>query len=76
MVKFQLLLVILQPLEVLVIGTVSSQQLGALAFVFKNNIYFISDADIMSGLVKQLTKTGEKHKIFNGVPDWVYQGVY
>ena len=28
----------------------------------------------MSGKVEQLTDSGVEHKIFNGVPDWVYQG--
>ena len=43
--------------------------------MYKNNIYFISDSYIMTGQGRQLTDSGEKHKIFNGVPDWVYQGM-
>jgi len=27
-----------------------------------------------SGKVERLTDSGVEHKIFNGVPDWVYQG--
>ena len=27
-----------------------------------------------SSSVVQLTHSGVEHKIFNGVPDWVYQG--
>lgn len=25
---------------------------------------------------KQITKNGEKNKILNGIPDWVYEGEY
>ena len=41
-----------------------------IAFVSNNNIYI---KDIESGKVTQITKDGEKNKIINGIPDWVYE---
>ncbi|MEN8120826.1 MAG: S9 family peptidase [Bacteroidota bacterium] len=40
------------------------------AFVYKNNIYI---KDLISGNETAVTKDGEKNKIINGAPDWVYE---
>lgn len=41
-----------------------------IAFVRNNNLYWI---DLQSGEEHQLTEDGEKNKIINGAPDWVYE---
>lgn len=41
-----------------------------IAFVRQNNLYWV---DLQSGKEHQLTKDGEKNKIINGAPDWVYE---
>uniref|UniRef100_A0A8C4UZ09 Dipeptidyl peptidase 4 n=1 Tax=Falco tinnunculus TaxID=100819 RepID=A0A8C4UZ09_FALTI len=41
-----------------------------LAYVWKNNVYI--KASPMAESV-QITKNGEENKIFNGIPDWVYE---
>lgn len=45
----------------------------ALAFVFRNDIYYQSDLTETSP-PRQITTNGELDVIFNGVPDWVYEG--
>lgn len=45
----------------------------ALAFVFLNNIYYQS---ALNSAPRQITTTGQSDVIFNGVPDWVYEGRY
>lgn len=40
-------------------------------FVYRNDIFYL---DSPSKSVVRLTDSGVEHKIFNGVPDWVYQG--
>jgi dipeptidyl-peptidase-4 len=40
------------------------------AFVFENNIYI---KDYSTGKEIAITKDGEKNKIINGAPDWVYE---
>lgn len=42
-------------------------------FVYGNDIYYL-DSPSSSEVPKRLTDSGVEHKIFNGVPDWVYQG--
>ena len=41
-----------------------------MAFVANNNLYF---KDLATGKTTQLTSDGEKNKIINGLPDWVYE---
>ena len=41
-------------------------------FVCGNDIYYMDSPSSLS--VVQLTDSGVEHKIFNGIPDWVYQG--
>ena len=41
-------------------------------FVYGNNIYYM---DTIESVPVQLTDTGEEGNIFNGVPDWVYEGM-
>ncbi|MCF8307928.1 MAG: S9 family peptidase [Bacteroidales bacterium] len=43
---------------------------GKVAFVRNNNIYI---KDLSSKEEKQITHDGEKNKIINGAPDWVYE---
>ncbi|KAM7448243.1 hypothetical protein ABFA07_003655 [Porites harrisoni] len=43
---------------------------NALVFVYANDIFYMESP---SSSVVQLTHSGVEHKIFNGVPDWVYQ---
>jgi len=40
------------------------------AFVQNNNLYY---KDLESGKIFQITFDGEKNKIINGIPDWVYE---
>ncbi len=40
------------------------------AFVAGNNLYI---KDLMSNKVTQITRDGEKNKVINGLPDWVYE---
>jgi len=40
------------------------------AFIAGNNLYF---KHIASGKTTQVTRDGEKNKIINGLPDWVYE---
>ena len=42
-------------------------------FVYGNDIYYL-DSPSSGKVVERLTDSGVEHKIFNGVPDWVYQG--
>ncbi|XP_059088901.1 dipeptidyl peptidase 4-like isoform X2 [Tigriopus californicus] len=44
----------------------------ALAFVFKNDIYYQRDADDPKTVVR-LTDDGQEGTIFNGVTDWLYE---
>lgn len=43
------------------------------AYVWKNNVYIKPSPTADS---VQITENGEENKIFNGVPDWVYEGNY
>lgn len=40
------------------------------AFVFKNNLYY---KNLKNQTITQITTDGEKNKIINGMPDWVYE---
>ncbi len=40
------------------------------AFVQDNNLYY---KDLLSGKTVQITTDGEKNKIINAIPDWVYE---
>lgn len=40
------------------------------AFVADNNLYY---KDLIAGQISQITHDGEKNKIINGLPDWVYE---
>ncbi|XP_078344654.1 dipeptidyl peptidase 4-like isoform X2 [Oculina patagonica] len=42
----------------------------SLVFVYNNNIYYM---DSPKSAAERLTDSGMEHKIFNGIPDWVYQ---
>ncbi|XP_070813835.1 dipeptidyl peptidase 4-like [Chaetodon trifascialis] len=41
-----------------------------LAYVWKNNVYIRTSPESPS---QQVTSNGEHNKIFNGIPDWVYE---
>ena len=43
-------------------------------WVENNDIYLIKDLTDPTN-VTQITNNGEMNKIFNGVPDWVYEGL-
>lgn len=45
----------------------------ALAYVYSNNIYYLEDILNDENPVK-VTEDGEDDVIYNGVPDWVYEG--
>ncbi len=45
---------------------------NAYAFVYKNNVYY--KPSVKSDKVFPVTVDGEPRVIFNGVPDWVYEG--
>jgi len=47
-----------------------SPQSDKVAFVRENNIYI---KDLTTGNESQITQDGEKNKIINGAPDWVYE---
>lgn len=40
------------------------------AFVANNNLYY---KDLSAGKTTQITRDGEKNRIINGLPDWVYE---
>eukprot|EP00075_Anas_platyrhynchos_P028155 XP_027317408.1 dipeptidyl peptidase 4 [Anas platyrhynchos] len=44
-----------------------------LAYVWNNNIYIKASP---TAAPVQITSDGEENKIFNGIPDWVYEGNY
>jgi Dipeptidyl peptidase IV (DPP IV) N-terminal region len=46
---------------------------NALAYVKSNNIFYKSAAD--SPTIHKLTTDGVSGKMYNGVPDWVYEGI-
>ncbi|XP_034032795.1 dipeptidyl peptidase 4 [Thalassophryne amazonica] len=41
-----------------------------LAFVWSNNVYVMNSPDSQP---QQVTNTGKENKVFNGIPDWVYE---
>lgn len=43
------------------------------AYVWNNNVYIKVSPTAES---VQITYNGEENKIFNGIPDWVYEGNY
>jgi len=45
---------------------------NALAFVRANNIFYKAAAD--ANIINKLTTDGDPGRIYNGVPDWVYEG--
>jgi hypothetical protein len=45
---------------------------NALAFVYRNDIYYKTSA--LTSHVYRVTGTGRQGVIFNGVPDWLYEG--
>lgn len=50
-----------------------NKQGNSLIYVFDNNIYF-RQAPTVVNADAQLTTDGEPEGVFNGVPDWVYEG--
>jgi len=46
---------------------------NALVFVYKCNIYYIPTVDTTELKYYKITHDGIKKKVFNGVPDWVYE---
>lgn len=46
---------------------------NSIVYVYDNNIYFRSTPGYTDGDA-QLTNDGALEEIFNGVPDWVYEG--
>lgn len=45
----------------------------SLVYVYLNNLYYLEEP---SGDAKPLTVDGVPGIIYNGVPDWVYEGKY
>jgi hypothetical protein len=45
---------------------------NSLAFVSRNNIFYKSEAE--STTVIKITTDGLPYTLYNGVPDWVYEG--
>ena len=45
---------------------------NALAFVYKSNIYYKPNA--LSDKIYPITSDGQPQVLFNGIPDWVYEG--
>jgi len=45
---------------------------NALIYVYQNNIYYRPQAEVPNDY--QITDTGVFGTIYNGVPDWVYEG--
>lgn len=45
---------------------------NALAFVYRNDIYYKTSA--LTSHVYRITNTGQPGVVFNGVPDWLYEG--
>lgn len=43
------------------------------AYVWNNNVYVKASP---TEKFVQVTENGEENKIFNGIPDWVYEGNY
>lgn len=43
------------------------------AYVWNNNVYVKASP---TAETVQITEDGEENKIFNGIPDWVYEGNY
>jgi len=47
----------------------------AAVWVVENDIYFSKNVEDPNS-TQRLTSNGEKNKIFNGIPDWVYEGQF
>lgn len=47
------------------------QKKNCLVFVYGNDVFYLDSPT--SADAKRLTDSGIQHKIFNGIPDWVYQ---
>lgn len=45
---------------------------NSLVFVYDNDIFFKSD--VKSNRTSRITKTGKPGLVYNGVPDWLYEG--
>lgn len=52
---------------------VMSPGTNAVAYVDKNNIYYRANAEDETSDIR-LTSDGISGKLYNGVPDWVYEG--
>lgn len=46
-----------------------------LVYVYKNDIYYISAPENIAN-TQRVTNDGEEGVIYNGIPDWVYEGLY
>lgn len=42
-------------------------------YVYENNIYYRSTPNVETSDFR-VTTTGEREAVFNGIPDWVYEG--
>ncbi len=45
----------------------------ALAFVMENDLYYMEDCSVSQA--KRLTTSGRQGLIFNGIADWLYEGI-
>ena len=43
------------------------------AIVYQWNLWYI-DFDVATPELKQITFDGEENKIYNAIPDWMYEG--
>lgn len=48
---------------------------NSIIYVYENDIYYRQTPDSETNDV-QLTNNGEREAVFNGVPDWVYEGKF
>lgn len=46
---------------------------SSILYVLDNDIYYVADMS-MPDIVRRITETGKRGVIYNGVPDWVYEG--
>ena len=45
---------------------------SSLVYVYQNDLYLVSD--VTNGQSRRLTNDGAFNLIYNGIPDWTYQG--
>jgi len=46
----------------------------SLAVVYRNDLYYVADVDKQGDKAVKLTHDGREGVVFNGIPDWLYEG--